>query len=214
MGQKTHPIGFRIGYNKTWGSRWFDAKDYGNKVNEDLSLRKYIQKRLRNAAVSKIDIERAAGKIRVYIHTARPGTVIGRKGAEIEKLRKELTKRVKSELKLNIVEVRKPETDAQLLAEGVALQLERRIAFRRAMRKTEETAMRAGAKGVKIMVSGRLNGAEIARSEEYKSGSVPLQTLKADIDYGFSEAMTTYGIIGVKVWVNKGEALPVKETRG
>ncbi len=204
MGQKVHPFGFRIIFAKNWHSKWYSKRDYAMLLHEDLKLRKELKTQLHalNAMVSKIDIERAADKVTVRIFTARPGIVIGRKGSEIDKLREDLQKKLKRPVAVDIQEIKKPEIDAQLVAEGVAQQLERRIAFRRAMRKAEEAAIRFGAKGFKIKVSGRLNGAEIARTEDYLSGQMPLQTIKANVDYGFAEAKTTYGIIGVKVWVN------------
>jgi len=208
MGQKVHPYGFRIVHNKNWKSKWYAKRDYAALLHEDLKLRKELKAQLHglNAMVSKIDIERAADKVTVRIFTARPGIVIGRKGAEIDKLREDLQARLKRPVSVDIQEIKKPEIDAQLVAEGVAQQLERRIAFRRAMRKAEEAAIRFGAKGFKIKVSGRLNGAEIARTEDYLSGQMPLQTIRANVEYGFAEAHTTYGIIGIKVWVNLGEA--------
>jgi len=208
MGQKVHPYGFRVVHTKNWKSKWYAKREYASLLHEDLKLRKELKAQLHglNAMVSKIDIERAADKVTVRIFTARPGIVIGRKGAEIDKLREDLQARLKRPVSVDIQEIKKPEIDAQLVAEGVAQQLERRIAFRRAMRKAEEAAIRFGAKGFKIKVSGRLNGAEIARTEDYLSGQMPLQTIRANVDYGFAEARTTYGIIGVKVWVNLGEA--------
>ena len=207
MGQKVHPYGFRVVHTKNWKSKWFAKREYAALLHEDLKLRKELKAKLHglNAMVSKIDIERAADKVTVRIFTARPGIVIGRKGAEIDKLREDLQARLKRPVSVDIQEIKKPEIDAQLVAEGVAQQLERRIAFRRAMRKAEEAAMRFGAKGFKIKVSGRLNGAEIARTEDYLSGQMPLQTIRAGVDYGFAEAHTTYGIIGIKVWVNLGD---------
>lgn len=208
MGQKVHPFGFRIIHNRNWHSKWFSKREYAALLHEDLKLRKELKAQLHglNAMVSKIDIERAADKVTVRIFTARPGIVIGRKGSEIDKLREELQAKLKRPVAVDIQEIKKPEVDAQLVAEGVAQQLERRIAFRRAMRKAEEAAIRFGARGFKIKVSGRLNGAEIARTEDYLSGQMPLQTIRANVEYGFAEAHTTYGIIGVKVWVNMGEA--------
>ncbi|HIC85404.1 MAG TPA: 30S ribosomal protein S3 [Desulfobacterales bacterium] len=211
MGQKVHPIGFRLGIIKTWDSRWFAKKDYPTFVVEDHKIRKFIKKRLYQAGISKIEIERAAGKIRIRIHTARPGIVIGKKGAEIENLRKELEKMVQREILIDIQEVRKPEVEAQLVAENVALQLERRVAFRRAMKKAVSSALRFGAQGIKIACAGRLGGAEMARREWYREGRVPLHTLRADVDYGFAEAFTTYGVVGVKVIIFKGEVLPEKK---
>ncbi len=211
MGQKVNPIGFRLGINRTWDSRWFAKKDYSTFVVEDFNIRKFIKNRLYQAGVSKIEIERAANKIRIRIHTARPGIVIGKKGAEIENLKKELEKRIDREIFIDIQEVRKPEVDAQLVAENVALQLVRRVAFRRAMKKAVSSALRFGALGIKISCAGRLGGAEMARREWYREGRVPLHTLRADIDYGFAEAFTTYGVVGVKVIIFKGEILPEKK---
>ncbi|MBV9511179.1 MAG: 30S ribosomal protein S3 [Caulobacteraceae bacterium] len=208
MGQKVNPIGFRLGVNRTWDSRWFARKDeYGKLLLQDIEIRRELKKRLGQAGVSKIVIERPHKKCRITIYAARPGVIIGKKGADIDKLRKDLQVMAEGEVFLNIVEVRKPETDAQLVAENIAQQLERRVAFRRAMKRTMQSTMRLGAKGVRINVSGRLGGAEIARMEWYREGRVPLHTLRADIDYGFAEAKTTYGIIGVKVWIFKGEVL-------
>ena len=208
MGQKINPVGLRLGINRTWDSRWFaDGRDYGRLLHEDLKVRRELKKRLAQAGVSRIIIERPHKKCRVTIYAARPGVVIGKKGADIEKLRKDIAAMTDGEVHLNIVEVRKPEVDAQLIAENIAQQLERRVAFRRAMKRAMQSAMRLGAKGVRINVSGRLGGAEIARMEWYREGRVPLHTLRADIDYGVYEAKTTYGIIGVKVWVFKGEVL-------
>jgi len=208
MGQKVNPIGLRLGINRTWDSRWFARKDYSNLLHEDLKLRKFLNERLQQAGVSKIIIERAAKKTRITIHSARPGVVIGKKGADIEKLRTDLAKMTNSDVSLNILEIRKPEIDAKLIADGIAQQLERRVAFRRAMKRAVQSAMRLGALGIRINCSGRLGGAEIARMEWYREGRVPLHTLRADIDYGFAEAKTTYGVIGIKVWVFKGEVLP------
>jgi small subunit ribosomal protein S3 len=208
MGQKVNPIGLRLGINRTWDGRWFaDGEDYGRLLHQDLKVRKELKKRLYQAGVSKIIIERPHKKCRVTIYAARPGVIIGKKGADIDKLKNDIAKITEGEVHLNIVEIRKPEADAQLVAENIAQQLERRIAFRRAMKRSMQSAMRLGAKGVRINVSGRLGGAEIARMEWYREGRVPLHTLRADIDYGFTEAKTTYGIIGVKVWVFKGEVL-------
>ena len=206
MGQKINPIGLRLGINRTWDSRWFAGKqEYGSLLHEDIKIREELMKQLKQAAVSRIVIERPHKKCRVTIHSARPGVVIGKKGADIEKLRKSVAKLTDSDVVINIVEIRKPELDAQLVAESIAQQLERRIMFRRAMKRSVQNAMRLGALGIKVNVGGRLNGAEIARSEWYREGRVPLHTLRADIDYGFAEAKTTYGIIGVKVWIYKGE---------
>ena len=208
MGQKVNPVGLRLGVNRTWDSRWFAARhDYSRLLHQDLKLREELKKRLAGAGVSRIIIERPHKKCRVTIYAARPGVIIGKKGADIDKLRKDLAAMTDGEVALNIVEVRKPETDAQLVAENVAQQLERRVAFRRAMKRSMQSAMRLGAKGIRISVSGRLGGAEIARMEGYREGRVPLHTLRADLDYGFAEAQTTYGIIGVKVWIFKGEVL-------
>ncbi|XPV75314.1 MAG: 30S ribosomal protein S3 [Desulfovibrio sp.] len=207
MGQKVHPYGFRLGYTKSWLSRWYSDKDYPQFVFEDDKLRKFVKKKLYHAGIARIEIERAGGKIRLILKTARPGIVIGRKGVEIEKLRDELRQKFQSEFTIEVTEIRRPETDAQLVAENIALQLERRVAFRRAMKRTVGLARKFGAEGIKVSCAGRLAGAEIARTEWYREGRVPLQTLRADIDYGFAEANTTYGIIGVKVWIFKGEIL-------
>lgn len=207
MGQKVHPYGFRLGYNKNWQSRWFSSKKYPEYVFEDDSVRKYVKKKLYHAGISRIEIERAADKVRVIIFTARPGIVIGRKGVEIEKLRSELKKKYSREFVIEVNEVRRPEVEAQLVAENVALQLERRVAFRRAMKRTISLARKFGAEGIKISCSGRLGGADIARTEWFREGRVPLHTLRADIDFGYAVARTTYGIIGVKVWIFKGEIL-------
>lgn len=211
MGQKVNPIGLRLGIVKTWESRWFADKKYSDYILEDHNIRKFIKKKLFHAGIARIEIERSSKRVRLRIYTARPGIVIGKKGAEIELLKKELEKRISQEALIDIQEVRKPEIDAQLVAENVALQIERRVAFRRAMKRGVSSAMRFGAKGIKIICSGRLGGAEMARTEWYKEGRVPLHTLRADIDYGFIEAKTTYGIIGVKVFIFKGEILK-KET--
>ncbi|HYO12879.1 MAG TPA: 30S ribosomal protein S3 [Thermoanaerobaculia bacterium] len=213
MGQKTHPYGFRLVYNKTWHSRWYGEANYAKTLHEDLALRRRLKSRLGHAGVSEIDIERAADKLRVTIYTSRPGIIIGRRGAEVDKLRDDLQKEMGREVHINIQEIQRPELDAQLVAESIAGQLERRVSFRRAMKKAMESAFRFGAKGVKIMVGGRLGGAEIARSEWYQEGRLPLHTLKADIDYGFGEARTTYGVIGVKVWIYKGDLLKEKGRR-
>lgn len=207
MGQKVNPIGVRVGINRTWDSRWFSDRDYSEKLVSDLKLREYIGERLKTAGVSRVIVERAAKSLRVTVHTARPGVIIGKKGSDIEKLRKDLTNKAGTDVALNIVEVRKPELDAQLAAEGVAQQLERRVSFRRAMKRAVQSALRLGAEGVRVNVSGRLAGAEIARTEWYREGRVPLHTLRADLDYGTAEALTTYGIIGVKVWIYKGDVL-------
>lgn len=213
MGQKTHPYGFRLVYNKTWHSRWYAEDRYADILHEDLALRRKLKKRLFHAGVSEIDIERAADKLRVTIYTSRPGIIIGRKGAEVDKLRDDLQKELGREVHINIQEIQRPELDAQLLAESIAGQLERRVSFRRAMKKAMESSFRFGAKGVKIMVGGRLGGSEIARTEWYQDGRLPLHTLKADIDFGLAEAKTTYGVIGVKVWIYKGEMLREKARR-
>lgn len=207
MGQKVHPVGFRLGIIRTWESKWYAEKDYAGLLHEDLKLRDYLKKRLHHAGISKVEIERAASKAKVNIFAARPGIIIGKKGSEVEALKKDLAKLTDKEIFINIQEVRKPEIDAQLVAENVALQLERRVAFRRAMKKAVSQALKFGAEGVKIECSGRLGGAEMSRREWYREGRVPLHTLRADIDYGFAEAKTTYGIIGVKVLVFKGEIL-------
>ena len=208
MGQKVNPIGFRLGVIKTWDSKWFAKADYAKLLHEDLKLRAFLKKRLYNSGVSKIEIERAANKTKINIHTARPGLIIGKKGSEVETIKKELSTLTSKEIFINIHEVRKPELDAQLVAENVALQLERRIAFRRAMKKSVTSALKFGAKGIRITCSGRLGGAEMSRTEWYREGRVPLHTLRADIDYGFAEAVTTYGLIGIKVLIFKGEILP------
>ena len=207
MGQKVNPIGIRVGINRTWDSRWFDDRNYADKLIQDLELRKYVQTKLKAAGISKVVIERAAKNTRVTVYTARPGVIIGKKGADIETLRKELSKRAGNDVALNIVEIRKPELDAQLVAEGVCQQLERRVSFRRAMKRAVQSALRMGALGIRLNVSGRLGGADIARTEWYREGRVPLHTLRADIDYATYEAETTYGILGVKVWIFKGEIL-------
>jgi small subunit ribosomal protein S3 len=208
MGQKVNPIGLRLGVNRTWDSRWYaNEKDYAGLLHEDLKIREFLKKKLAQAGISKIVIERPAKKARVTIHSARPGIIIGKKGADIDKLRKEISMMTDSEVHLNIVEIRKPEIDAKLIAENIAQQLERRVAFRRAMKRAVPSAMRLGALGIRINSGGRLGGAEIARTEWYREGRVPLHTLRADIDYGEAEAMTAYGICGIKVWVFKGEIL-------
>jgi len=213
LGQKVHPVGFRLGINKNWDSRWFAGKEYSEFVLEDFKIRKFLKEKLQQAGVAKIEIERAASKIRIRIHTARPGIVIGKKGAEIEKLKRELEKQVKREIIVDIQEVRKPEVEAQLVAENVAMQLVRRIAFRRAMKKAVSSSLRFGAQGIKIACAGRLGGAEMARREWYREGRVPLHTIRADVDYGFAKAFTTYGVIGVKVTIFKGEILPEKSKK-
>jgi small subunit ribosomal protein S3 len=211
LGQKVNPIGFRLGINRDWDSRWFANKEYPAFVFEDFQIRKFLKKRLVQAGVARIEIERAANKARIKIHTARPGLVIGKKGVEIENLKRELEKRIHREVIIDIQEVRKPEVDAQLIAENVALQLVRRVSFRRAMKKAVSSSLRFGALGIKIACSGRLGGAEMARREWYRKGRVPFHTIRADIDYGFAEAFTTYGAIGVKVAIFKGEVLPDKK---
>ncbi|HLH39353.1 MAG TPA: 30S ribosomal protein S3 [Bryobacteraceae bacterium] len=214
MGQKVHPYGFRLGVTKTWRSRWFAKQDYAKLLREDLELKESLRDRLKAAGISAIEVDRPGNKLRITIHTSRPGIIIGRKGAEIEKLKSDLAKKTKREVFIDIQEVHKPELDAQLIAETIALQLEKRVAFRRAMRKSVDSALRFGCKGIKVRVSGRLNGAEIARTEWYLQGQLPLHTLRADIDYGFSQAYTTYGVIGIKCWVYKGEILPGGQRRG
>jgi small subunit ribosomal protein S3 len=213
MGQKVHPIGFRLGYTKTWRSRWYAEKDYASLLHEDLALKKDLKKRFAHAGVSRVEIERAANKLKITIHTSRPGIIIGRKGQEVDKLKQEVQKRTGKEVFINIQEILKPELDAQLVSESVALQLEKRIAFRRAMRKAVDAALRFGARGIKIRVSGRLNGAEIARSEWYLHGQLPLHTLRADVDFGFHEAHTTFGQIGVKTWIYRGESEAARPAR-
>ena len=207
MGQKVNPYGIRLGINKTWSSRWFSKNEYTKLLHQDLKIKKYVEKKLKNASISKINIERAAKKLRLSIYSSRPGIIIGKKGADIETLKNDLSKMSNLEVFLDIKEVRKPEVEAKLVAENIASQLEKRISFRRAMKKAVQSAMRLGAKGVKVVCSGRLGGAEIARTEKYHEGSVPLHTLRGDIDYSTAEAETTYGICGIKVWINKGEIL-------
>ena len=207
MGQKVNPYGIRLGINKTWSSRWFSKNEYTKLLHQDLKIRKYVEKKLKNASISKINIERAAKKLRLSIYSSRPGIIIGKKGADIETLKNDLSKLSNLDVFLDIKEVRKPEVEASLVAENIASQLEKRISFRRAMKKAVQSAMRLGAKGVKVVCSGRLGGAEIARTEKYHEGSVPLHTLRGDIDYATAEAETTYGICGIKVWINKGEIL-------
>jgi len=209
LGQKVHPTGYRLGVIKTWSSRWFAKKEYATFLHEDIRLRKVVKEKLFHAGVAKIDIDRAGNRIKVNIHTARPGIIIGKKGSEVDKLKKDLEAQTGKQIYINIMEIRKPEMDAQLVAENVALQLERRVAFRRAMKKSVTSALRFGAQGIKIGCAGRLAGAEIARSEWYREGRVPLHTLRADIEYGFAQAKTTYGIIGIKVWIYKGDVLEV-----
>src|SRR3977135_4031722 len=214
MGQKVHPYGFRLGFNKPWRSRWFSKQGYAKLLQEDFELKEGLRKQLKSAGVSSIEVDRPGNKLRVTIRTSRPGIIIGRKGAEIEKLKQDMAKKTKREAFIDIQEVHKPELDAQLVSESIALQLEKRVAFRRAMRKAVDSALRFGCKGIKVRVSGRLNGAEIARSEWYLQGQLPLHTLRADIDYGFTEAHTTYGVIGIKAGVSRGEILEQKQRRG
>ena len=223
MGQKVHPIGFRLGINKTWQSNWYAKRNYADLLHEDLMIRGHIKERLYHAGISKVEIERAANRAKINIYTARPGIIIGKRGAEVDKLKNELQDLTQKQVAINIKEIRKAEIDAQLVAENIALQLERRVAFRRAMKKAITSALRFGAKGVRIESSGRLAGAEMARREWYREGGVPLHTLRADIDYGFAEAKTTYGQVGVKVWIYKGEfvapdeevtVMPAPRTRG
>jgi len=214
LGQKVHPVGLRLGIIKDWDSRWYAGrKEYAELLHEDLEIRRRIKERFYTAGISKVEIERAANRAKVTIHTARPGMVIGKGGAEVDRLRKELERQTGKQLQINIVEVKRPELDAQLVAENIAFQLERRVSFRRAMRQAQQRAMRFGAKGIKIRIAGRIAGAEIARTEWAAEGSIPLHTLRADIDYGFAEAKTTYGQIGVTVWIYKGEVLPEKGKR-
>lgn len=210
MGQKVNPVGLRVGIIRDWESKWYAGKDFASLLHEDLKIRKFLEKKLADAAVSHIEIERAANRVNVSIHTGKPGMVIGKGGQEIEVLRNEIAKMTDKKVHINVNEIKKPEMDAKLVAESIAKQLENRVSFRRAMKQAMQRTMRAGAKGIKVMVSGRLGGAEIARSEGYNEGTVPLHTLRADIDYATAEAHTTYGIIGVKVWVYRGEVLPVK----
>ncbi len=214
MGQKVHPIGFRLGINRTWESRWYADTDYSEKLHADLKLRNFLKKRLFHAGISKIELERAASKVKINIFAARPGIIIGKKGAEVEELKRDLAKLTDDECFINIQEVRKPEVDAQLVAENVALQMMRRVAFRRAMKRSVSMALKFGAQGIKIECSGRLGGAEMSRREWYREGRVPLHTLRADIDYGFAEAKTTYGIIGVKVLIFKGEVFGKDQPAG
>lgn len=211
MGQKTNPIGFRLGVTRTWDSRWFAKKNYAELLHEDILIRKYLKKKLFQAGISKIEIERAANKVKVNIYSARPGLIIGKKGSGVDQLRADVQKLTKNELLLNVLEVRKPEIDATLVSESIASQLEKRVAFRRAMKKALATAIKMGVRGIKVRVSGRLGGAEIARTEGYSEGSIPLHTLRADIDYGTAEASTTYGLIGIKTWIYKGD-VPLRGT--
>ena len=214
MGQKVHPYGFRLGFNKPWRSRWYEKRKYAEWLHEDLELREQLKKRLAHAGISSIEIERAANKLKINILTSRPGIIIGKRGSEVDKLRDEIQKKTGREVFINIQEILKPELEAQLVGESVAMQLEKRVAFRRAMRKAIEAAVRFGARGIKIRCSGRLGGTEIARSEWYLNGRLPLHTLRSDIDYGFAEAQTTYGKIGVKVWIYKGELDQLGRRRG
>jgi small subunit ribosomal protein S3 len=211
LGQKVHPYGFRLGINRTWRSRWFARKDYGALLHEDLHLKVMLKKKFAHAGISRIEVERAANKLTIIIFTSRPGIIVGKKGTEIEKLKKDLQVLTGRDVNLKIQEVNKPELDSQLVAEGIAQQLEKRIAFRRAMRRAVDSTLRFGAKGIKVRTSGRLNGAEIARTEWYLHGQLPLHTIRADIDYGFAEANTTYGVIGVKVWIYKGEVFEMQK---
>jgi ribosomal protein S3, bacterial type len=213
MGQKTHPIGYRIGYNYTWSSRWYADKDYARLLHQDIKIRKMVKAKLYHAGVAKVEIERSGDQTRVIIHTARPGIIIGRKGAEVDKLKAILEKEYAGQAYITVKEIKKPELDAQLVSENVATQLEKRVAFRRAMKRSVQSALRLGAQGIKIMVAGRLGGAEIARTEWYREGRVPLHTLRAEIDYGFAEARTTMGQIGVKTWIYKGELLPALQLK-
>jgi small subunit ribosomal protein S3 len=214
VGQKVHPYGFRLGFNKTWRSRWYAEKKYAELLHEDLRLREQLKKNLGHAGVSAIEIERAANKLKVNILTSRPGIIIGRKGVEVDRLKEQIHKRTQRDVFINILEIDKPEIDAQLVAESIAMQLVKRVAFRRAMRKSVESAQRFGAKGIKVRVAGRLGGAEIARSEWYLEGQLPLHTLRADVDYGFTEARTTYGVIGIKVWIYRGESRDIRVPEG
>ncbi|MET0514336.1 MAG: 30S ribosomal protein S3 [Nitrospiraceae bacterium] len=213
MGQKTHPIGYRIGYNYTWSSRWYADKDYAKLLHQDIKIRKMVKQKLYHAGVAKVEIERSGDQTRVIIHTARPGIIIGRKGAEVDKLKASLEKEYSGQVYITVKEIKKPELDAQLVSENVATQLEKRVAFRRAMKRSVQSALRLGAQGIKIMVAGRLGGAEIARTEWYREGRVPLHTLRAEVDYGFAEAHTTMGQIGVKTWIYKGELLPAQQLK-
>jgi small subunit ribosomal protein S3 len=214
VGQKVHPYGFRIGINKTWRSRWYAEKKYAELLHEDLKLRAELKRRLGHAGVSAVEIERAANKLKVNILTSRPGIIIGRKGVEVDRLKDDIRKRTQRDVFINILEIDKPEIDAQLVSESIGMQLIKRVAFRRAMRKAVESAQRFGAKGIKVRVAGRLGGAEIARAEWYLEGQLPLHTLRADVDYGFAEARTTYGVIGIKVWIYRGEARDIRVPEG
>ena len=214
MGQKVNPIGLRVGIIRDWDSRWYAEKDYAELLHEDIKIREYIENRLKDAAVSRIEIERAANRVNITIHTAKPGMVIGKGGSEVEALRKALNELTGKKVHINIVEIKKPDLDAKLVAENIARQLENRVSFRRVQKQAIQRAMRAGAKGIKTQVSGRLGGADIARAEHYSEGTVPLHTLRADIDYAHAEADTTYGKLGVKVWIYRGEVLPAKKKSG
>ena len=213
MGQKTHPIGYRLGYTATWSSRWFAEKDFAKLLHQDIQIRKKVKQRLYHAGVAKVEIERSGDQVRVIIHTARPGIIIGRKGAEVDKLKASLEKEYGGQVYITVKEIKKPELDAQLVSENIAMQLEKRVAFRRAMKRSIAAALRLGAQGVRITCAGRLGGAEIARTEWYREGRVPLHTLRANIDYGFAEAHTTMGQIGIKTWIYKGEVLPPQAER-
>ena len=213
MGQKTHPIGYRLGFNRTWSSRWYAHKDYAKLLHEDLRIRKLVKRKLYHAGVSRIELERSGDQIRVIIFTARPGIIIGRKGAEVDKLKATLEKEYKKQVYITVKEIKKPELDAQLVSENIAVQLEKRVAFRRAMKRSVAAALRLGAQAIRINCAGRLGGNEIARTEWYHQGRVPLHTLRADIDYGFAEAHTTMGQIGVKTWIYRGESLPAQPVR-
>ncbi len=208
MGHKVHPVGFRLGYVKTWSSQWYAERDYATLLHEDLAIRKIVKKKLYHAGVSRVEVERSGNQIKISIHTARPGIIIGRKGAEVDKLKIELEAMTKKQIYINIKEIKKPELDAQLVAENIAMQLEKRVAYRRAMKKAVQSALRLGALGIKVACAGRLSGAEIARTEWYREGKVPLHTLRADLDFGLAEALTTTGRIGVKAWIYLGEILP------
>ncbi|MFH0900330.1 MAG: 30S ribosomal protein S3 [Pseudomonadota bacterium] len=212
MGQKTHPVGFRLGIIRSWSSKWYEEKNYAKWLHEDIRLKRFVKEKLSHAGVASVEVERAANKAKINIHTARPGIVIGKRGAGVETLKKEIQALTDNEVFLNIQEIRKAETNAQLVAENIATQLERRVAFRRAMKKAVQTAIKFGAKGIRVSCSGRLGGAEMARYEWYREGRVPLHTLRAEIDWGFAEARTTYGAIGVKCWIFKGEVLPTRGT--
>ncbi|MDX1949507.1 MAG: 30S ribosomal protein S3 [Rickettsiales bacterium] len=208
MGQKVNPVVFRVGVNRTWDSRWFSAKtDYRRKFQEDIKIKEFIEKKLKEAAISKVLVERSANKVRISIYTAKPGVIIGKKGADIETIKKDLAKFTKDEVSINIVEIRKPEIDANIIGQGIAQQLERRVSYKKAMKRAMQSAIRMGAQGIRVNISGRLNGSEIARTEWYREGRVPLHTLRADVDFATAEAHTTYGVLGVKVWVYKGEIL-------